>query len=203
MRVPVIVGAFVAGILAAAVLSQSVLARGQAQGVSLDKETAAKLQVLLAKDEISQQIFNYSRALDRMDTNLAIQMMHPGGKWTDKTREQWVKSAWDVNSTFSTHSHQMTNSSIKVNGDTAVSETYGWVPLRRPSKAGDKELVTEVYVMRYEDRWSKKNGRWALDERQMIVDMHLNIQEPLTNPSQTVSNGKRDKTDPSYRIFPY
>ncbi len=202
MRVPVLVGTFVAGILAAALMSQSVLARGQAT-VALDTETAAKLQVLLAKDEISQQIFNYSRALDRMDTNLAIQMMHPGGKWTDKTREEWVKNAWEVNSAFSTHSHQMTNSSIKVTGDTAVSETYGWVPLRRPSKAGDKQLVTEVYVMRYEDRWSKKMGRWALDERQMIVDMHLTVHEPLTNPSQAVSSGKRDKTDPSYRIYPY
>jgi hypothetical protein len=159
--------------------------------------------VLLAKDEISQQIYNYSRALDRMDTGLALKLMHPDGKWSNGTREQFIKGAWDINGTFATHSHQMTNSSIKVNGDTAVSETYGWVPLRRPIKDGDKTASTEVYVTRYVDRWSRRNGTWALDERQLIVDMHMILQEQLTAPSQRVSSGRRDRTDPSYRIFPY
>ena len=202
MRVSVLVIVFSAGMLASALMSQTLQAGAQG-AVSLDKESAARLPVLLAKDEISQQIFNYSRALDRMDTNLALQMMHSDGKWSGNTREAFVKSAWDINGTFSTHSHQMTNSSIRVNGDTAVSETYGWVPLRRPYKDGDREQITEVYVTRYDDRWSKRNNRWALDERQLIVDMHINIHEPLTNPSQRQSNGRRDRTDPSYRVFPY
>ena len=201
MRTSVLAGAFAAGIVAATLMSQAVLARVQTS-VALDRESTAKLQVLLAKDEISQQIFNYSRSLDRMDTNLALQMMHPGGKWNGGTREEFVKSGWAINGTFSTHSHQMTNSSIAVTGDTAVSETYGFVPLRRPSKDGDKEQVTEVYVTRYLDRWSKRNGKWALDERQLIVDMHLNVHEPLTSPAQRVSNGRRDRTDPVYRFFP-
>lgn len=202
MRLTVLVGVFVAGMLAAAWMSRTVLA-GVQGSTSAEKENAAKLEVLLAKDEISQQIYNYSRALDRMDRDLALKMMHPDGKWGDGPREQFVKGAWDINGTFATHSHQMTNSSIKVNGNTAVSETYGWVPLRRPIKDGDKTASTEVYVTRYVDRWSKRNGKWALDERQLIVDMHMILQEQVTTPSQRVSGGRRDKTDPSYRIFPY
>ena len=202
MRVTRLVGVFVAGMVAAALMSETILA-GLQRSTSNEKQRAAALEVLLAKDEISQQIYNYSRALDRMDKDLALQMMHPDGQWSGGTREQFVTGAWDINGTFATHSHQMTNSSIRVDGDKAVSETYGWVPLRRPTKEGDKTLITEVYVTRYVDRWSKRNGKWALDERQLIVDMHLNVQEALTDPSQRVSNGRRDKTDPSYRIFPY
>ena len=202
MRVLRLVGVFVAGMVAAALMSETILA-GLQRSTSNEKQRAAALEVLLAKDEIREQIYNYSRALDRMDKDLALQMMHPDGKWSGGTREQFVKGAWDINGTFATHSHQMTNSSIRVDGDKAVSETYGWVPLRRPTKEGDKTLTTEVYVTRYVDRWSKRNGKWALDERQLIVDMHLNVQEALTDPSQRVSNGRRDKTDPSYRIFPY
>jgi len=202
MHFPVLVGVFVAGMLAAAVMSRTVLARVQGSASS-EKENAAKLDVLLAKDEISQQIYNYSRALDRMDMGLALQLMHADGKWGNGTREEFIKGAWDINGTFATHSHQMTNSSIKVDGNTAVSETYGWVPLRRPVKDGDKTASTEVYVTRYVDRWSRRNGRWALDERQLIVDMHMILQEQLTVPSQRVSGGRRDKTDPSYRTFPY
>src|SRR5215510_11001058 len=96
MRVPVLVGVFAAGMVAASLMSGIVLARAQGSG-SKEKENAAKLEVLLAKDEIAQQIYNYSRALDRMDTALALQMMHPDGRWGDGTREQFVKGAWDIN----------------------------------------------------------------------------------------------------------
>jgi hypothetical protein len=115
MRTSMVAGAFAAGTLAAALMSQALLARVQTS-ITLDTDTAAKLQVLLAKEEIGQQIYNYSRALDRMDKDLALQMMHPDGQWNGGTREQFVKSGFDVDSTFSTHSHQMTNSTIKVTG---------------------------------------------------------------------------------------
>jgi hypothetical protein len=131
-------------------------------------------------------------------------MMHPDGKWGGTTREDWLAGAWKTNGAFSTHSHQMTNSTIKVTGDTAVSETYGIVPLRRPVKAGDKTMMTEIYVTRYLDRWSKRNGRWALDDRKLIVDMHMNVAEDL-NPGQAnqqTSQGRRDRTDPVYQLFP-
>jgi len=120
------------------------------------------------------------------------------------TREDWIAAAWKNNGAFTTQSFQMTNSTIKVTGDTAVSETYGMAPVRRPTKEGDKTMVTEIFVTRYLDRWSKRNGRWALDERKLIVDMHMNVVEDL-NPGQTIqqrSDGRRDRTDPVYQLFP-
>jgi hypothetical protein len=196
---------FAAGI-AAALLSQTLLAALQTSP-SDERARAAALDVLLAKDEISQQIYNYQRALDRMDRDLLRQMMWPDGKWGDGTREQFVTRGNDVNSAFLTHSHQMTNSTIKVTGDKAVSETYGLVPLRRPVKPGDKTMVTEIFVMRYLDRWSKRNGQWALDERKTVGDMHMNVVEDLSVGSLTggnpqATNGHRDRTDPVYQLFP-
>ena len=193
-------GVFVAGMVVATLLVETLLAGSQRPAADRDREAA--IDVLLAKDAISQQIFNYSRALDRMDTELALQMMHPGGNWNGSTREVWVKNGFDVNRGYSAHSHQMTNSTIKVTGDKAVSETYGWVPLRRPTKDGDKEMATDVFVMRYLDRWSKRNGKWALDERQMVGDMRITVHEPLTSPALARIGGQRDRTDPVYRFFP-
>jgi hypothetical protein len=188
--------------MAAVLMSQTVLAWLQ---TSPSNERERALDVLLAKDEISQQIFNYQRSLDRMDKDLGLQMIHPEGTWNGTTGENFLAGAWKMNSAFATHSHQMTNSTIKVTGDTAVSETYGMVLLRRPVKAGDKTMVTEIYVTRYLDRWSKRNGRWALDERKpFIIDMHMNVVEHLdpSQPNQQKSDGRRDRTDPVYQLFP-
>src|SRR2546422_6408827 len=111
MCVTRLVGVFVAGMVAAALMSETILA-GLQRSTSNEKQRAAALDVLLAKDEISQQIYNYSRALDRMDKDLALQMMHPDGKWSGGTREQVVKGAGGIKGTVATHSHYMTTKSI-------------------------------------------------------------------------------------------
>jgi hypothetical protein len=201
MRVPRLAGMF-AAVVAAALMSQTLFAVLQNPPAS-ERDRAAALDLVLAKDEISQQIYNYSRSHDRFDRDLALQMMHPDGKWAGMTREEWVAAAWKNNGAFAAQSFQMTNSTIKVTGDTAVSETYGFAPVRRPTKEGDKTMITEIFVTRYLDRWSKRNGRWALDERRLLVDMHMNVVEDL-NPSQAIqqrSDGRRDRMDPVYELF--
>jgi hypothetical protein len=52
---------------------------------------------------------------------------------------------------------------------------------------------------RYADRWSRRNGHWALDHRRYIEDFR-SVQEI---PSQPAGTGRRDRTDPSYEVYPF
>ena len=64
----------------------------------------------------------------------------------------------------------MTNILIAVEGDTAVSETYMTASLR--AQPTENSASTSVVRGRYADRWSKRNGRWAIDHRLYTLDFH-------------------------------
>jgi hypothetical protein len=187
---------FVAGTIAGVTLSGPVSARmqgGAAQG-------ASGVDVLIAKDQIKDQIYNYCRGLDRMDRELALSVWHPdavvetGGN--KLTGPQWIDSAWRSHERINAHTHQMTNILIKVNGDKATSETYFHTSLR--GEPTPESSVTRSIRGRYLDRWSKRSGRWAMDYRRIIVDFSTSDEETTKNPQAV---GKRDKTDPSYAVY--
>ena len=79
--------------------------------------------------------------------------------------------------------------------DKATSETYGLNSLYN-----DKTGSTAFTRSRYQDRWSKRNGRWAIDHRQDIVDFRTTSVE---TGAKTVVMGKRVRTDASYAIVPF
>ena len=87
------------------------------------------LTMLFAKDAITEQIYNYSRGLDRMDKELALSVWHSdatvdvGGN-AKMTGPEWIESAWRTHEKITSHAHTMANIQIKVTGDTAVSESY-------------------------------------------------------------------------------
>src|SRR5262245_11032955 len=63
------------GILIGALASTTVASR-EKETVGIDKRA---LDDLLAKDAIRQQIYNYARAVDRLDRELGNQVWHPDG----------------------------------------------------------------------------------------------------------------------------
>ena len=162
------------------------------------------LEVLLAKDAIREQIYHYSRGLDRMDREMSLNVWHKDGtaeyllgpdnkfKGTGAEFVEWVFKA-HLNVTA--HSHQMTNIIISVDGDKATSETYGLNSLYN-AKTGSTAFTRS----RYQDRWSKRNGRWAIDHRQELVDFRTTSVE---TGAKSVVMGKRDRTDASYAIVPF
>jgi hypothetical protein len=190
---------FGSGLLAGLVLSGSVSARLQPRPAQRDQRA---LDVLIAKDQIRDQIYNYSRGLDRMDRALALQVFHPDAVVTQPNStgggfkgngEDWVNYAWNAHSKIAAHAHQMTNTLIRVDGDKATSETYAMDSLR--TEPSENSASTNLILVRYADTWSKRNGRWAIDTRNIIIDFS-------TNNTSTTPNRKgvarRDKSDPSY-----
>lgn len=179
-----------------------------ALGVDSGEPVAAQadqrlLDELVAKDAIREQIYNYARAADRMDKELLRQVWHPDGTANfiggyQGAVEGFIEQVWALHATLAAHSHQMTNILIQVDGDTAVSETYVMTSLH--AQPTEERATTRLTRGRYVDTWSKRDGRWAIDERVFIPD--LRTFHEATGPNMAVA-GRRDRTDPSYRVYPY
>jgi hypothetical protein len=87
-----------------------------------------------------------------------------------------------------------------VNGDRATSEAYVTVALR--TKPNEGSIADIVDRGRYLDRWSRREGRWAIDDRTFVEDFQAIYPVPLneaTDGSQVT--GRRSPDDPSYRVL--
>jgi hypothetical protein len=130
------------------------------------------LEILLAKQEITEVIYLYCRAMDEIDRKLGLTIWHPDGTadygviFTGTGAEfiEWVSG---VHETMTDTSHQVTNILIEIDGDTAKSECYVTAALRMQI---DGVLSDQIVRGRYVDRWSRREQRWALDHRQYVPD---------------------------------
>jgi hypothetical protein len=163
------------------------------------------LHDLLAKQEITEVLYRYCRGLDRMDRPMVDTVWHPGGTGDygaifKGTGEEFLDWVWPVHASMRRHSHQITNILIEVDGEQAISEAYVTVALRNEVAPG--KVVDIVSRGRYLDRWSRRDGRWAIDERRYVDDftnVHDVPESPMTDESAT--GAARDRTDPSYQLF--
>jgi len=152
-------------------------------------------------EAITDQIYRYCRAMDRMDHELGYTIWHDDGL-ADYGADVFVGTGRDFvdhvcaqHRHLLHHSHQMSNIIIELDGDRAGSESYVTATLRM--KRGDVLMQMMVWS-RYVDTWSKRGGRWALDNRIAIRDFD-EIRE--VRPMQDHDVGKRDRTDPSYAVL--
>jgi hypothetical protein len=110
------------------------------------------------------------------------------------------------------HSHQVTNILIEVDGHRASSEAYVTGTLWNASESG--RLSYMVALGRYLDRWSCRDGVWAIDHRLFVYDVVLSPEGDQTadggrevlgrlaarrDPRRTLA--RRDRTDPSYQVL--
>ncbi len=157
------------------------------------------LQELADKQSITEVIYRYCRGLDRMDADLARTVWHPSGTADygaifAGTGEQFVEWVWKVHEMAARHSHQITNILIEVDGDKATSEAYVTVALRAKTDAA--EALEYEARGRYLDRWSRRDGRWAIDHRQFVQD--LSRTHPADRLEPDDGQSRRDRGDPSY-----
>jgi hypothetical protein len=159
-----------------------------------------QLRQSLDKQAITEQIYHYSRGVDRMDRPLTRACWHGDG--SADYRGMFAGSAdalldwiWQVHDGMQTHSHQMSNILIELDGDLAASETYVTVALRT---RGDAPL--DLFVRgRYLDRWSRRDGIWAIDHRIHLPDHATTLPVPERVPAGAA--GTRDRSDPSYALL--
>jgi SnoaL-like domain len=151
-------------------------------------------------EAITDLIYRYCRAMDRIDHELGYSIWHEDGTadYGDNytgTGRGFVDHVCKQHSGLLMHTHQMSNIIIELDGDRAGSESYVTATLRMTR---DDKLAQMTVLSRYVDRWSKRGGRWALDHRIAIMEMD-EIRE--VTPMKNHDRARRDRTDPSYGVL--
>lgn len=129
-----------------------------------------RLETLIAKQAITEVLYRYCYAMDRIDPALGSQIWHPGGvahygpSIFEGTAEDYLKQVFEQHSHVDATSHQLTNVMITVDGDHATSESYVTACIR----AGGQDIVVRG---RYLDAWSCRSGKWRIDERRYENDI--------------------------------
>ena len=127
---------------------------------------------LAAKSAITDVLHRYARAMDRMDAELALSCWHPGG--TDDHSPLYSGSAvgfvewlWPVHAGFLMTRHVVTNILIEVAGNSAGSESYWHVLLRKAVSGALWDLSVQG---RYVDSFECIGGIWAMRHRQSLTE---------------------------------
>ena len=98
--------------------------------MTTSEDPGRALQVLLAKQEITEALARYCRGMDRMDDDLARSVFHPdatadyGEGIYQGTGYGFVDFARASHEAMVTHHHQIGTISIVIDGETAGSECY-------------------------------------------------------------------------------
>ncbi|GAB3279365.1 nuclear transport factor 2 family protein [Parahaliea aestuarii] len=166
-----------------------------------------ELQQLAAEAEIRRVLAQYCRALDRMDKNAAYGVWHSDGSALyhdifEGSGHGFVDWVWQAHAAMERHSHQIAQSWIAVDGDSARSESYVTVCLwTLPDADGRQQEI--VGRGRYLDRWACRKGRWAIEHREHVLDMQtihpLGAEAGQASVKGYVSAvSSRDSSDPSF-----
>jgi len=158
-------------------------------------------QVLKDKLEITENIYKYCRSVDRLDVPLGRSIWHEdsvadyGAGFYQGPGKDVIDLICKSHLNMLAHTHQVANILIDVDGDSAGSESYVTANLRM--KQGEQFMQMTVWA-RYCDKWSRRNGRWGIDKRVMVLD--FNEMRPV-NQMSPPDNSARDNTDPSYDVI--
>lgn len=169
--------------------------------------SAAQIQQLLDKQNITELLYAYPRGLDRLDRDILLSLGHPDAKmqfgstvfpsWSAYV--DWLIKAHDG---MVGNNHRITNILIEVKGDRAVSESTGTATLLVP-KENDADIYEERWMhSRYLDTWSRRGGKWALDGRKTVIDYRRISLVPASEVKARYQIGARTgRNDPSYKLF--
>lgn len=159
--------------------------------------------LLTAEHAVRTQLQSGVRALDRLDADLYGSLWWPEGRLQDRERgvdgvardviDGELASLRDAACSV----HLLTNSMIDMAGDRAVSHTGFHRILAGPADATAVAIDRHLRG-RYLDRWSRRDGRWALMHREIVRDFAW--QQLVTRRTASVA-GRRDRADPSYDLF--
>ena len=171
---------------------------------------------IAARLAITEVLYRYCRALDRMDRELALSCWVDGG--TDEHLPQFRGSAsafldwlWPVHARFIQTRHMMGNVLIDLRGDRAGVESYVSIVLRARRDEGLVDLFTQG---RYLDDFERVDGRWAIRHRRSVSEWHRveRVRETVADyndpplvaaapPAGPPLKAARDRSDPSYGVL--
>jgi hypothetical protein len=168
-----------------------------AQQLTIDP---AEMRGLLDRQAITEQIYRYCRAVDRLDIPLGHSVFHEDatadyGEALYRGDGRGVIDFICASHLLAlSHSHQVCNTIIDLAGDHAGSESYFHSATRLMQ--GDKLIQIRVWG-RYLDEWSRRDGHWRIHKRLTLFDFD-EVREVTEMVRRDIS---RDRGDPSYAVL--
>jgi len=135
----------------------------------MDQHMEKRLRELIDRQEIIDAMHRYTRGLDRADRELALSAYHPDA--IDDHGPVVLQAAEFVDWALAmhaeqhlSHTHQISNIVIEIDGDTAHCESYFSVFCENKVKPS---MVTSG---RYVDRFERRSGNWAIAARVALAE---------------------------------
>jgi hypothetical protein len=163
----------------------------------------ARLAALLDKQDIQECLTRFSRGMDRFDRDIYMSAFHDdaiiaAGPFVGSAAQCWD---WAIPmheaGQIATH-HNLLNTSIDLDGDSAHSETYYLFAGR------NRDDSNWIAGGRYIDRLEKRDGAWRIVLRTNAIEwsgMVPSMPLPFADVADIFDNGApaRSKDDPSYQ----
>jgi hypothetical protein len=162
----------------------------------------AALQALLDKDAIRDLLARCFRGSDRENQALAESCHPPDGNidlgiYNGPASEFFEGTAAFRAPMLAVH-HHIGQSTIELDGDVAVGETYVVATYVLPGVDGPQ---TTALLARYLDRFERRDGEWKIADRRVAFDAQLNVAGGLPALAPEQNWGRRDDGDPSFALL--
>jgi SnoaL-like domain len=169
----------------------------------MDAERLARLEKLLDEQDIRDCLTRFSRGMDRFDREVFMSAFHDdavmaAGPFVGSPADcyDWAVPMHEAGQ-IATH-HNLLNTTIEIDGDTAHSETYYLFAAR------NRDESNWIAGGRYIDRLEKRAGVWKIALRTNAIEwsgMVPTMGIPFADVPDIFGNGApaRDKSDPSYQ----
>jgi SnoaL-like domain len=160
------------------------------------------LRTLLDKQEITEVLARYCRAIDRLDEELLRSVYWPDGyddhmNFAGPVAEFIPEAIRSCRTMFKSTVHSISNILIEVDGDVARGETY-FTSFNRLSERRDGRECDRITCARYIDRFERRGAEWRIARRLVVTDW--NRVDPV-GESEVLGKtvGLRSREDAVYR----
>ncbi|ASW89467.1 nuclear transport factor 2 family protein [Mycobacterium marseillense] len=167
----------------------------------------ARLELMLARDELRALVTSYCRAVDRADYEGLREMYHPDatdshGSFSTGGVERFIAQLQAAEPYVRISQHNITTMNFVIEGQRARGEIYCLV---FHTFAGPEHDVDVIIGGRYLDEYTKHDGRWKFGKRTIVADWayrndpsQVDFEHPSTRGSL---RGKPGQDDPSIPVF--
>ncbi|OBA75671.1 DUF4440 domain-containing protein [Mycobacterium sp. 1554424.7] len=167
----------------------------------------AKLELMLARDELHQLVTAYCRAVDRADYDALRSLYHPDatdshGSFSTGGVEQFITQLRAAEPYVRVSQHNVTTTNFVIEGDKGRGEIYCLV---FHTFAGPEHDIDVIIGGRYLDQYLKHDGSWKFSQRTIVADWayqkdpsEVDFGHPSTRGSL---RGQPGQADPSINLF--
>ncbi|MBW3141577.1 nuclear transport factor 2 family protein [Ferrimonas balearica] len=171
-----------------------------------------QLQVLLDKQALTELMYRFARALDRVDGELMKSTYWPDAVeehqdpifpelfYYNGNAHDFVDPAMAGFKALKATQHRISNPLIEVDGDEARAECYVWAYHVHEEEGVDREGILGG---RHHFRFQRREGEWRILHRSTVFDWNQN-QPASAIWAESFSDkyrGQRDRSDDSYHYI--